>query len=96
MAQKVKGFRRKAVYGQQTRRQAKGLSWMDKVNPPNIYGWEKGVGGRTEQTYGSGESRGNERRKRLEEVRESEGYVTNGRGRKGDAFKSLLRKCNLV
>lgn len=84
MGQKVKGYRRNAVYGKNTRRQVGRQGGMEIVNPPQKYGWVKSGGGRTEKGYGKGEGRGNQRRRRLEEIFKSEGYETNGRVRKGD------------
>lgn len=90
MGQKVKGYRRNAVYGQEKRRRGERGGWIGEVNPPGKDGWEKSGVGRSEKEYGRGEGRGTERRERVEEVRKSEGYESNGRGRKGDGKKGYV------
>jgi hypothetical protein len=90
MGHKVKGYRRNAEYGKKTRRRGERGGWRMEVNPPGKDGWEKSGVGRSEKEYGKSEGRGNTRRERVEEVRRSEGYETNGRGRKGDEKKGYV------
>lgn len=90
MGQKVKGYRRNAEYGKKTRRRGERGGWRMEVNPPGKDGWEKSGVGRSEKEYGKSEGRGNKRRERVEEVRRSEGYESNGRGRKGDGKKGYV------
>lgn len=90
MGQKVKGYRRNAEYGRKTRRLGDIGGWRGEVNPPGKDGWEKSGVGRSGKEYGESEGRGNERVKRVEEVRRSEGYESNGLGRKGDGKKGYV------
>ena len=60
------------------------------MNPPGKDGWEKSGAGRSEKAYGECDARGNKRRGRVEQVRQEEGYASNGRGRKGDVKKGYV------
>ena len=90
MGQQVKGYRRNATHGTRTSRRGGRRGWREKVNPPYKDGWEKSGVERTEREYGKSEGRGKERRGRVEQVREGEGFVSNGRGRKGSRKKGYV------
>lgn len=90
MGQKVKGYRRNAEYGKETRRRGKRRSWEEEVNPPLLTGWVSSGSERTEKGYGGEEVKGKERRKRVSEGRRAEGYETSGRGRKGNSARGYV------
>jgi hypothetical protein len=90
MGQQVKGYRRNAVYGTETRRRGGRKGCIEEVNPPGKDGWKKSGVERNAKGYGESEGRGNRRRKSVEEVLREGGNVTNGRGRKGDSKKGYV------
>lgn len=95
MGQKVKGYRRGSDYGRSTnvkgtisesrsnRKKNQYKGWGFEVNPVGQYGWTQGSSGNSEEEYGLEWIRKRERRQGVEEVRESYGCRSNGRGVKG-------------
>ena len=60
------------------------MGWMGEVNPPGKDGWESKGSSLSEKGYGKNGGLVSKLKDRVEEVRKSEGYETNGRGVEGD------------